>query len=148
MFAPFCNKFGELNSIIALQHPPNAKTDAFGCETARFAKEKRVVEPVVLAVARRFEFWRTAEVEARLSVGVFARYNQTAVANQQQIIAGISSGVQAANAEQNALLRRQNEILLGILEKETTVRLGASSAFGRITQQSLDMYRTATGVNA
>ena len=74
--------------------------------------------------------------------------NQTGVANQQQIIAGISSGVSAANAEQNALLRRQNEILLGILEKEMTVKFGASSAFGRTAQQSLDMYHKATGVNA
>ena len=70
----------------------------------------------------------------------------TTVANQQQIVEGIRRGVADGQAEQNALLRRQNEILLGILRKEGTVRLGASSALGRTVRQSLDMYSTATGV--
>lgn len=70
---------------------------------------------------------------------------KTSVANQQQIIEGISSGVERANSEQNALLRQQNDLLRGILEKETTFRFGASSAFGRVAQQSLDMYANAVG---
>ena len=72
--------------------------------------------------------------------------SQTAVANNDQIVAGIANGVAAANAEQNTLLRRQNEILMGILQKEGTVRLGASSALGRIVKQSMGMYETAAGV--
>jgi len=72
-----CYRFS-LSSV--LQHSPNAKTDAFGSETARFAKEKRVVEPVVLAVARRFKFWCAAEVEVRRSVWILASHNQAAVA--------------------------------------------------------------------
>lgn len=70
---------------------------------------------------------------------------KTSVANQQQIIEGISSGVERANAEQNALLRQQNELLRGILEKDASVRIGASAAFGRVARQSLDMYSGMTG---
>ena len=44
--------------------------------------------------------------------------NQTAVANTEQIVSGITRGVSDANAEQNALLRRQNELLMQILQKE------------------------------
>ena len=36
---------------------------------------------------------------------------KTAVANNDQIVAGIASGVASANAEQNTLLREQNRIL-------------------------------------
>lgn len=70
----------------------------------------------------------------------------TAVANQQQIVEGIRKGVADGQAEQNNLLRRQNEILLNILQKEGIVRLGASSALGRTVKQSLDMYSMTTGV--
>lgn len=72
--------------------------------------------------------------------------NHTAVANNDQIVEGIASGVAAAQSEQNALLRRQNEILLGILNKSGTVQIGASSALGRVVNQSLEMYGMMTGV--
>lgn len=49
--------------------------------------------------------------------------NKTTVANNQQIVAGIARGVADANAEQNELLRRQNELLLAILQKEGNVTL-------------------------
>lgn len=68
----------------------------------------------------------------------------TTVANQQQIIDGIASGVRDANAEQNVLLREQNALLRGILEKDSSFR--ASSAFGRTIKRSLDMYNTTVGV--
>jgi len=71
--------------------------------------------------------------------------NQTAVANTDQIVAGISQGVADANAEQNALLREQNSLLRSILAKESTVNLGASSGLGRTVKQSLDMYAALTG---
>lgn len=41
--------------------------------------------------------------------------NRTAVANNNQIVAGIASGVSAANARQNDLLREQNSLLAEIL---------------------------------
>ena len=69
----------------------------------------------------------------------------TTVANQEQIIEGISRGVKNANAEQNELLRRQNELLLGILKKSGNMTFGASSALGRIVNQSLAMYESVKG---
>lgn len=71
--------------------------------------------------------------------------NQTGVANQREIIAGIQRGVSDANAEQNALLRQQNTLLQGILEKDATVRLGASAELGRVARQSLTMYSGLVG---
>lgn len=67
------------------------------------------------------------------------------VANQGQIVEGISQGVEAANEEQNALLREQNNLLRRILEKDASVRLDASAAFGRVAQRSLEMYGSMTG---
>ena len=71
--------------------------------------------------------------------------NHTAVANSDQIVAGIAAGVSNANEEQNTLLRQQNELLRGILAKDASVKLGASAALGRTVQQSLNMYGIATG---
>lgn len=70
---------------------------------------------------------------------------RTAVANQDQIIEGIQRGVSEANETQNALLRQQNELLRGILEKETSIRFGPSASFGRTAKQSIDMYTGMTG---
>jgi hypothetical protein len=70
---------------------------------------------------------------------------KTSVANQGQIIEGIQRGVAEANSEQNTLLRQQNELLRGILEKDSSVRLSASAALGRTVQQSLNMYGSMVG---
>jgi hypothetical protein len=72
--------------------------------------------------------------------------NQTAVANTDQIVDGISRGVAIANGEQNALLAQQNELLRSILQKDSSVRLQASAALGRVARQSLNMYSGMTGV--
>lgn len=71
--------------------------------------------------------------------------NQAAVANQEQMVEAMARGVQYAQAEQNSLLREQNSILRGILQKEGVVRFGASSALGRTVKQSLDLYSALTG---
>ena len=70
---------------------------------------------------------------------------KTSVANQGQIIEGISSGVERANAEQNVLLRQQNDLLRGILEKEINVSIGASANFGRTAKRSIEMYNAVSG---
>ena len=72
--------------------------------------------------------------------------NRTAIANNDQIISGIAGGVAAANAEQNHLLMQQNELLRAILQKSGNVTIGASSALGRVVNQSLEMYGMMTGV--
>ena len=48
---------------------------------------------------------------------------KTAVANNDQIVAGIASGVASANSEQNRLLQEQNTLLRAMLEKESGVYL-------------------------
>ena len=48
---------------------------------------------------------------------------KTAVANNDQIVEGIASGVAVANGESNALLREQNSLLRAMLEKESGVYL-------------------------
>ena len=70
---------------------------------------------------------------------------KTSVANQSQIIEGISNGVERAQAEQNRLLREQNDLLRGILDKDTSVRIGASAALGRVVNQSQQMYARQVG---
>lgn len=71
--------------------------------------------------------------------------NQTAVANQEQMVEAMARGVQYAQSEQNGLLREQNSLLRAILAKEMNVNLGASSALGRTVKKSLEMYGTMTG---
>ena len=69
---------------------------------------------------------------------------KTTVANQEQIIEGIRRGVHDANADQNALLRQQNELLLQILRKDNSIR--PSSTFGGLVNKSLQMYGAVSGV--
>ena len=52
---------------------------------------------------------------------------RTAVANNDQIIAGVASGVASANSEQNQLLMEQNQLLRALLAKDPTVRLDNKS---------------------
>ena len=69
---------------------------------------------------------------------------QAAVANNDQIVEGIAAGVASANAEQNALLRRQNELLMALLEKEWS--LGEPNAsFGRFASRSMERYAAING---
>lgn len=50
--------------------------------------------------------------------------NKNVVANNQQIVDGITRGVASANSQQNALLREQNELLRALLEKDTGISIG------------------------
>lgn len=62
----------------------------------------------------------------------------TAVANNDQIVAGIQSGVAQANEQQNDLLRQQNSILMALLNKEFTI--SPSVAFGQLVERSQALY--------
>ena len=64
--------------------------------------------------------------------------SQTAVANNDQIVAGIQNGVAQANAEQNELLRQQNSILMQLLRKESG--LSPSVGLGQVMAKSAAMY--------
>lgn len=62
--------------------------------------------------------------------------NHTAVANNDQIVQGIASGVASAQSAQNALLREQNAILRDILNKGSGITTGSiASAFERANRR-------------
>lgn len=66
--------------------------------------------------------------------------SRTAVANNDQIVAGIANGVAEANSEQNILLREQNALLRAILEKDSGVYLD-----GRSLTNSVEKYQRERG---
>lgn len=53
--------------------------------------------------------------------------------------------VTSANAEQNALLREQNNLLRQLLKKESTVNIGASAALGKVNRRSEELYAALVG---
>ena len=65
---------------------------------------------------------------------------RAAVANNEQIVESVASGVAEANNEQNALLRQQNELLRALLEKDNGVYLD-----GRSLSNSVDKYKREHG---
>lgn len=68
--------------------------------------------------------------------------NRTAVANNEQIVAGISAGVEEANQSQNVLLREQNELLRAILAKDDGVYLD-----GKQLKRSVDRASRNSGAS-
>lgn len=68
--------------------------------------------------------------------------NSNAVANNQQITQGIALAVASANKEGNALLRQQNELLMGILQKETGINY---KDVGKASQKYAREYSSRTG---
>lgn len=82
-------------------------------------------------------------------VGQFG--GSTAVANSGQIVAGIAAGVAEANSaqmrllsQQNALLEKQNNILLNGFAEGLNVK--PSVGFGQAAKRSLDMFSKSSGV--
>ena len=67
---------------------------------------------------------------------------RTAVANNDQIVGGIASGVASANEEQNELLREQNTLLRAILEKEFSVDID-----GKRIMDSVEKHQRERGRN-
>lgn len=78
----------------------------------------------------RGELFVAREAGAEM-VGSIGR--RTAVANNDQIVAGIASGVAEANSEQSSLLREQNNLLRALLEKDTSTNID-----GRRLSRELD----------
>lgn len=71
---------------------------------------------------------------------------RTAVANNDQIVEGISVGVAQANAEQNALLKRLISLQERALEQGSVVVFPTSVEAGRAVSRSVRMYETAKGM--
>lgn len=67
--------------------------------------------------------------------------NRTAVANNDQIVAAIASGLKDSQAEQNELLRTQNNILTKLLQKDLTIT--PSVGLGQVVARSTALYGRA-----
>ena len=65
--------------------------------------------------------------------------HRTAVANNAQIVEGISAGVYQANTEGNMIMRETNRLLRVIADKNNVVELVPSAALGRLNKQSEKM---------
>ena len=66
---------------------------------------------------------------------------RTAVANNDQIVAGIASGVATANSESNSLLREQNTLLRAMLEKESGVYIDGKKVTKSVEKHKKEMGR-------
>lgn len=62
---------------------------------------------------------------------------RTAVANNDQIVEGITAGVEYANARQNALLVEQNSLLRQLLAKEFTAEVTTSSIANGLNRKNI-----------
>ena len=79
------------------------------------------------------------------TMGLMYGAGSMGASGNDQFVEDITQGVTDANEEQNQLLREEIGLLRQILEKETTVRVGASVGLGRTVRQSLDMYDAVGG---
>ena len=71
---------------------------------------------------------------------------RTAVANNDQIVSGVANGVAAGQAEQNALLRRQNDILTQLLNKKFSAEIVPTAALGKVNKRAAEMYARNSGI--
>ena len=71
---------------------------------------------------------------------------RTAVANNDQIVEGISEGVEWANAKQNALLAEQNSLLRQLLEKDFGVEITANSLAKTLNRKNVRDGKTTVAV--
>lgn len=69
----------------------------------------------------------------------------SAVANNDQIVEGIASGVEAGMSESEMLLRELVTVGRQLLAKENTVKVAPSAAWGRMNAQSAAMYERLAG---
>lgn len=115
---------------IKLKTTVNGKTSVFGKLTTAEYAQGGFPEAGELFIAR--------ESGPEL-VGTMG--GNTAVANNDQIVAGIENGVRSAQSEQNELLRQQNSILTKLLEKNLTIT--PSVALGQVVARSTALYGRA-----
>lgn len=73
-------------------------------------------------------------------VGSFGSHNNSVI-NEAQLV----QAFQSATAEQVTLLRQQNALLQGILEKSGVFTFSPSAAAGKVFSQSIGMYNRAMG---
>ena len=61
------------------------------------------------------------------------------------LVSGIAGGVAQGQAEQNSLLRQQNNLLVALLNKKFEAEVKPSAGLGRVNAQSARMYERTTG---
>lgn len=83
---------------------------------------------------------REAGAEMVGSVG-----GHTAVANNDQIVSGIASGVAQANQSSDALMKQAISIMQQILAKRSTVEITPSAGLGKVMDRSAQMYSRVKG---
>ena len=71
--------------------------------------------------------------------------NQSAVANNGQIVDGIARGVANANREQNAYYQRMITLLEQLNRKENSVVVKPSPELGKTVSRSVKMYESVRG---
>ena len=71
--------------------------------------------------------------------------NQPVVANNEQIVTGITRGVASGNDNVVSALNTLINLAVRIERKEMVARVSPSSGLGRTNSQSADMYNTVTG---
>lgn len=71
--------------------------------------------------------------------------NQTAVANNEQIVSGISRGVADANSRLESKIDRLIEVNERIYRKDTSVKIGPSAELGKVVTQSQERYKRVRG---
>ena len=72
--------------------------------------------------------------------------HRTAVANNDQIVQGVASGVAAGQVDELRILTRIAGLLDGISRKPLTATVQPSSGLGRVLKQSAELYSTNTGI--
>ena len=108
---------------------------AFDCRLLNIPKIPLMAEGAYDIPSGQLFVAREAGAEMVGSIG-----RRTAVANNDQIVAGIAGGVASANEEQNTLLREQNSLLRAILEKDSGVYLD-----GKHLTNSVEKYQRERG---
>ena len=71
---------------------------------------------------------------------------RTAVANNDQIVEGISAGVEWANAKQNALLIEKNALLRQLLDKDFGVEITTNSLAKSLSRKNVRDGKTTVPV--
>lgn len=107
----------------------------------------KVVMPAMAAEGGMFTTGQMFIARERGPEIVGTMNGKSTVANNNQIVSGISAGVATANQEEVRTLNRIEALLNRIEKKEFAAKVVPSSGFGKDVRRSLDMYARNTGVS-
>ena len=136
---------GEANRIRSAFSGLNGLSFSFSGFSAGMGGKFHVTMPAMMAdgglvTAGQMFIAREAGPELVGQIG-----NKTAVANNDQIVAGIAGGVSAANANQERTLARIETLLARIEKKVFSATVVPSSSLGKVVRRSEEMYARTSG---